>query len=66
MLNEGQVVTHKEKHAKEFRKRWKKVSVKNGRLIAIRKALSVEFLIKLDKTILKEMGIDSFKIKKLA
>jgi len=53
------------KHADEFKKRWKKTFVKHGVLYAEREPKTIEKMLKVDKKILKEMGIDSFKVKRL-
>ncbi|MFC1686124.1 nucleotidyltransferase domain-containing protein [Nanoarchaeota archaeon] len=53
-------------HAVEFKKRWKKYSIKSGRLIAKRKVRSVQEMLKIDDKRLQDMGINSFKISEWA
>ena len=55
-----------EQHAKAFRKKWKKVSVKNGWLFAEDKPKTAETILRLDKNILNEMSIDSYSVEELA
>jgi len=53
------------KHAEEFRRRWKKVFVKQGNLYTERKPKDAGKILNLDKKLLKDMGIDSFKVGKI-
>jgi len=53
------------KHAAEFKKRWKKVFVKNGNLYTKRQPKGAMEILNLHKKLLKDMGIDSFKVKKV-
>ena len=56
----------REKHAREFKKRWKKTFVKAGNLYTKREPKKVEKILNPDSKILKEMSIDSFNFKKIA
>lgn len=53
------------KHADEFRKRWKNAFVKEGTLYVEREPKKIDEILRLDKKIMKDMGIDSFKVKRV-
>ena len=53
------------KHAKEFKNRWKKVFVKNGDLYTKREPKDALAVLNLNKKLLRDMGIDSFRVKKI-
>ncbi len=65
ILQKGPPVARK-KHSEEFKKRWKKVFVKNGNLYTKRQPREALKIFRLDSKILSDMGIDSFKVVKLA
>jgi hypothetical protein len=55
----------RKKHADEFKKRWKSSFVKAGILYAKRKPKDIIKILNVDRKMLKDMGIDSFRVKKV-
>ena len=64
IIQKGPPVMRK-KHSIEFKKRWKKVFVKQGNLYTKREPKEASKALNLHKKLLDDMGIDSFKVKKI-
>lgn len=52
------------KHAGEFRKRWKKIFIRNGNLYTKRQPKGAMDILNINKKLLRDMGIDSFRVRK--